>query len=145
MNPTTLLRPPLVFLVLAEAALVAILGAVTWHVWQDRFGPGSAAVAAQPAGPLPATRPPATTTRRPGLPASPSPLASHLPPTPQAGPTPGTRTDASFLSREMAELNRVEQTFEDLEWRVTKAVADGIERYLEGVVLPSIERGESGR
>ena len=140
MNLRSLLRPPLVFLVMAEATLVAILGVVTWHVWQDRFGPGPAAVASQPAGP-----PPAVIARRPGPPSSPSPPASPLPPTPRPGPTPGIRTDSSFLSREMAELNRVEQTFEDLEWRVTRAVADGIQRYLEDVVLPSIDRSESGR
>jgi hypothetical protein len=143
MNPIALLRPPIVFLVMAEAALVAILGAVTWHVWQDRFAaPGPAAVAA-----LPATPPPAPTSRRGGLPAlsSPSPPVSTPPPTSRPGPAPGLRTDSDFLSREMAELNRVELTFEDLEWRATKAVVDGIQRYLDGVVLPSIERSGSGR
>jgi len=142
MSLSTLLRPPVVFLVLAEAALVAILGAVAWHVWQDRFGPSPAAVAAVPA---PA---PIATSRRPAPPASASPSASPIstrPPTPQVGPTPGVRTDASFLSRMLVELNQVEQTFEDLEWRVTKAIVDGIQRYIEGVVLPTIERAESGR
>ena len=142
MNPTALLRPPLVFLVVAEALLVALLGAVTWHVWQDRFGPGPApaAVSAVPAAP-----PPAAVPRRSGLPVSPSPPVSTPPPTPRPGPTPALRTDSSFLSRELGELNQVEQTFEDLEWRVTKAIVDGIQRYIEGVVLPTIERGESGR
>jgi hypothetical protein len=125
---------------MAEAALVAILGGVTWHVWQDRFAPGPAAVAALPAAP-----PPAATSRRAGVPASPSPPVSTPPPAPRPGPAPGLRTDADFLSREMAELNRVERTFEDLEWRATKAVVDGIQRYIDGVVLPSIERSESGR
>jgi hypothetical protein len=141
MSPSTLLRPPFVFLVLAEAALVAILGAVAWHVWQDRFAPSPAAVAAPPA---PA---PVTTSRRPPapVPVSPQALPVSTPPAPQAGPTPGVRTDASFLSRMLVELNQVEQTFEDLEWRVTKAIVDGIQRYIEGVVLPTIERAESGR
>jgi hypothetical protein len=139
MNPSTLFRPPLVFLVMAEAALVAVLGAVSWHVWQDRFGSAPAAVASQPAAP------PSFTTRQPALPGSPSPPATTPPPTPQAGPSPGVRSDSSFLARELVELNRVEQTFEDLEWRATKAIVDGIQRYLEGVVLPSIERSESGR
>ena len=142
MNATALLRPPLVFLVLAEAALVATLGVVTWHVWQDRFGPGPAAAAVTaPAAPPP----PAATTHRPVSAPSPSPLVSTPPRTPQAGPTPSIRTDSNFLSRELFELNRVEQTFEDLEWRVTKAIVDGIQRYIEGVVLPTIERAESGR
>jgi hypothetical protein len=140
MSPSTLLRPPLVLLVMAEATLVAVLGAVSWHVWQDRFGPAPAAVASQPVAP-----PPSFTSRRPALPGSLSPPATSPPPTPQAGPSPGIRTDSSFLSRELVELNRVEQTFEDLEWRVTKAIVDGIQRYLEGVVLPSIERSEARR
>jgi hypothetical protein len=70
---------------------------------------------------------------------------STPPATPRPGPTPGLRTDSSFLSRELGELNQVEQTFEDVEWRVTKAIVDGIRRYIEGVVLPTIERAESGR
>jgi hypothetical protein len=142
MNPIALLRPPLVFLVLAEAALVALLGAVTWHVWQDRLGPGPAPTAVSA---LPAARPPVAAQHGPGLPASPSPPMSTPPPTPRPGPTPALRTDSSFLSRELGELNQVEQTFEDLEWRVTKAIVDGIQRYIEGVVLPTIERSESRR
>jgi hypothetical protein len=137
---------------MAEAALVAILGGVTWHVWQDRFAPGPAAVATLPAAP-----PPAATSRRAGpgtqaprgglgVTASPSPPVLTPTPPPRPGPTPGLpRTNADFLTREMAELNRVERTFEDLEWRATKAVVDGIQRYIEGVVLPAIERSESRR
>lgn len=141
MNPSTLLRPPLVFLVLAEALLLAVLGAAAWHVWQGRFGPGPAAVAVVPApAPLPVI-----TSRTPADAATPSPPVSTPPPTPRPGPTPGLRTDSSFLSRELVELNQVEQTFEDLEWRVTKAIVDGIQRYIDGVVLPTIERSESGR
>ena len=54
------------------------------------------------------------------------------------------RTDSAFVSRQMSELNRVEATFEDLEWRMTKALADGIQSYVERVVLPSIDRSEHG-
>ncbi len=138
MTLTTLLRPPLVWLVLVEAALIAALGAVTWHVWQQRIAPAPAVVA-EPAPPHPAA-----TSKRPG-PIAASPGASPSPAAPSVGPTPGIRTDAAFLSREMAELNRVEAAFEDLEWRVTKAVADGIQRYIEGVVLPSIDHGQGSR
>ncbi|TMC04601.1 MAG: hypothetical protein E6J41_24360 [Chloroflexi bacterium] len=137
MNPSSLVRPPLVFVVMAEAVLVTGLGAVSWHVWQDRFGAAQAAVSAPP--------PAAPGTSR--LPASaqpPSSPPSAAPATPAVGPTPGIRTDASFLSRMLVELNRVEQVFEDLEWRVTKAIVDGIQQYLEGVVMPSIERSEPG-
>ena len=143
MNPSSLVRPPLVFVVVAEAALVAGLGAVSWHVWQDRFGPGpAAAVAAPPAVPRPTAGIPRRS--RPPAVASPSPVATP-PPTPQAGPTPGLSTDTTFVSRMLVELNQVERTFEDIEWRVTKAIVDGIQRYVEGVILPSIEHSESGR
>ncbi len=45
----------------------------------------------------------------------------------------------------MGELNQVEATFEALEWRVTSAVVDAIQRYVDGVVLPSIDRSERSR
>jgi hypothetical protein len=44
----------------------------------------------------------------------------------------------------MNELNRVEATFEDLEWRATEAVVNAIQHYVQRVVLPSIERTEQG-
>lgn len=142
MNPASLVRPPLVFVVMAEAALVAGLGAVSWHVWQDRFGPGPAAVTSQPAVP----RPTAGAHRPIAVPASPTPVpVPAAPATPQPGPTPGLRTDPPFVSRMLFELNEVEQTFEDIEWRVTKAIVDGIQRYVEGVIVPTIERSESRR
>jgi hypothetical protein len=36
----------------------------------------------------------------------------------------------------------VESTFENLEWRLTKAVVDAIQYYVDRVVLPSIDRTE---
>jgi hypothetical protein len=139
MSFTAFLRPPLVWLVTAEAVLVAILGGVAWHAWQQHSPAGPAAAGAIPhaAAPAPAPAGPAP----PGAAPAPQPSA----PPPQAGPTPGIRTDQEFLSRQLTELNRVEATFADLEWRVTRAVVDAIQRYLDGVVLPSIERSEGGR
>jgi hypothetical protein len=133
MNLPTLFRPPLVWLVVAEAALVAVLCVVTWQVWQQRVAPVAAALAP------PVSAPPPRAQVRASPPLSPPPAV------PRAGPTPGIRTDPDFLAREMAELNRVEATFEDLEWRVTSAFADAIQRYVTAVVLPSIERSERGR
>jgi hypothetical protein len=136
------LRPPLVWLVTAEAMLVAILGAVAWHVWQERSPAGPASAIAIPHAAAPAPR----GSSPPGAGAQPQPSASSPPTaTPRAGPTPGIRTDADFLSRQLSELNRVEATFEDLEWRATRAIVDAIQRYVDGVVLPSIERSEQGR
>lgn len=142
MHLATLIRPPLVWFAAAETALIATLGVITWHVWIDRVAPGATASGRQAAAGPPASTPAPPRGRRPppaqaAAPASPSPL-------PAVGPTPGIRTDADFLARQLGELNRVEATFEDLEWRVTKAVADAIQRYIQAVVLPSIDRSERG-
>jgi hypothetical protein len=137
MNLSSLVRPPLVWLVAAELALLAIIGSVAWHVWQQRIVPLASAAAPLVAAPLPSARP-----RQAGS-ASP-PTASPSASVPHAAPTPGVRTDADFLSRQMAELNRAEVTFEYLEWRVTSAIVDGIQHYVTTVVLPSIERAEKG-
>jgi hypothetical protein len=138
MSFTAFFRPPLVWLVSAELVLVAVLGAIAWHVWQERSPAAGPAAAGVPRVSAPPLRP--TTRPRPQPSAPPVPGA-----TPRAGPTPGIRTDPDFLSRQLVELNRIETTFEDLEWRVTRAVVDAIQRYVEGVVLPSIERSERGR
>jgi hypothetical protein len=42
----------------------------------------------------------------------------------------------------MAELNRVEAAFASLEWRMTNALVDAIQYYLNHVVLPSVEKTE---
>ncbi|HXM57424.1 MAG TPA: hypothetical protein VOB72_18650 [Candidatus Dormibacteraeota bacterium] len=131
-----LARPPIVWFAAAEAALIAILAVVTWHVYVERItasrtASGGQVAAIPPAGPAPAPS---------GSGAG--PVATPPARAPAVGPTPGIRTDANFLSRQLSELNRVEATFQDAEWRVTRAVVDAIQRYLEGVVLPSIERSE---
>lgn len=145
MHYRLLFRPPLVYVTITECVLIAAIIALTLHIWHGRqpstTPPGQAAVASH-AGP------PATSTssqaRRPSANAQAAPIPSLSPApgpgSPQAGPTPGTRTDSAFVSRQMNELNRIEATFEDLEWRMTKAIADGIEHYVEHVVLPSIDR-----
>jgi hypothetical protein len=136
MTLSTLFRPPAIYLVVAELVLAAILAVVAWHVWQDRVAPAGAALIAQAPPPLgPAAPRPA---RAGSGPATTVPAG----PTPGAGPAPGIGTSPDFLARELGELNRVEPAFQDLEWRVTKAIIDGVQRYLEGVVLPSIDRSE---
>ena len=132
---SSLFRPPIVWFTAAEAVLIAVLGVLTWHVWVERTASlapaaGGTAVAAPPAP-----------TEDPGL----GPVQPASSPAVAVGPTPGIRTDPEFLSRQLTELNRVEATFEDLEWRVTRAIVDAIQRYADGVVLPSIERSERGQ
>jgi hypothetical protein len=135
MNLPALLRPPLLWLVAAEIALVVGLGAVTWHVWQEHVGPGPTVAAPAVVNRAPVRRPPGQTPV-----ASPQPTSS-----PATGPTPGIRTDADFLAQQLDELNRVEAAFEDLEWRVTSAIVNAIQHYVEGVILPAVSRAESGR
>lgn len=137
MHYRLLFRPPLLWVTIAECLLLAAAVVLAWHIWQGRHpsvASPSQSAAAAPVSQLPASRSPALPSTSP----SPAPAGSA----PQAGPTPGTRTDAAFLSRQMTELNRVEATFEDLEWRMTKALADAIQNYVERVVLPPIERSE---
>jgi hypothetical protein len=136
MSFTALLRPPMVWLVVAEVLLMVVLGSVAWHVWQQRIAPLGAVVSG-PIASAPAPRP------RPSGPFG-TPSAPPAGAVPHPGPMPGLRTDADFLARQMAELNRVEVTFADLEWRVSSAIVDGIQHYLATVVLPSIERAEKG-
>lgn len=131
MSSHRLFRPPMLWLTLAEAVLVVLLAFLVWHVWQTRFG------AVPPVAALPALSTPAA-----GPDALPAPPSVPAAPGPQVGPTPGLRTDREFLSRQMVELNRVEATFEELEWRVSETLVNAIQRYIEGVVLPSIERSE---
>ena len=142
MHYRLLFRPPLVWVTIAECILVSAIGILTWHVWQGRHP--SAQVAAQVAAASPISRPSA-----PGMaggdrqlrpPVSPSPAPAG--PAPGTGPPPGTRTDPAFLSRQMVELNRAEAMLANLEWRMTKALVDGMQYYIEHVVLPGIERSE---
>src|SRR5262249_6393829 len=98
-----------------------------------------------------AGRPATATSSQPShqpAPAGPSATPSSSPPpaagAPPPGPTPGTRTHSTLLSRQTSELHRVEAAVEELQWRMTKALADGIQNYVERVVLPSIDRSEHG-
>lgn len=138
MNFLILFRPPLVWLVALETVLVLATGVVVWHVWQGGQAPAQSVLAPPELVPGSSPQPGIAQPLRPPL--QPSTAPSLGPSRP--GPTPGIRTDPEFLSRQMNELNRVEATFEDLEWRATKAVVDAIQFYVKRVVLPSIERTE---
>ena len=133
MSVADLFRPPLCWLALAELLIVGVLVAVLWHAWEARQPPPSVA-AAPPRALVPGSG------RRPSAP--PTVLPTNL--APPAGPTPGIRTDADFLARQMNELNRVEGAFAEVEWRATRATADAIQHYLDHVVLPAVERAERG-
>jgi len=140
MSPTRFLRPPLVWLVLIEAGLLAAIALIGWHAWQARLAAPQVVVA------------PAAPRSRAGLPSglgarrSPSPAPPvALPQVPAAGPTPSMRTDSQFLSQQARELNRTESSFEDLQWRMTSSLVNAIRYYLDHVVLPAVQRSEQSR
>lgn len=144
MHYRLLFRPPLVWITIAECILVAAIVVLTLHVWQGRHP--SAQAPAQVAAAPPISHPSASGLaggdRQLRPPVSPSPAPAPAGPARGTGPPPGTRTDPAFLSRQMVELNRAEAALADLEWRMTKALVDGMQSYIERVVLPGIERSE---
>lgn len=140
MSLTRFLRPPLVWLVLIEAGLVAAIAVTGWHAWQARLAAPQVVLA--PAAPRSrAGLPPALGARRSPPPAPPV----ALPTLPAAGPTPGVRTDPQFVSQQASELNKTESSFEDLQWRTTSSLVNAIRYYLDHVVLPAVERSEQSR
>lgn len=141
MHYRLLFRPPLVWITIAECILVAAIVVLTLHVWQGRHPSGQAAAQVSAAPPIP--HPSASGLAggdRERPPVSPSPAPAG--PAVGTGPPPGTRTDPAFLSRQMVELNRAQAMLADLEWRMTKALVDAMQHYIEHVVLPGIDRSE---
>ena len=124
-----LIRTPLTWLVVAEFVVVGALLVVAWNV------AGSAARAAFGGPSL-------------SLPSPASDVASPLPEFPESGrpgirgPLPGLNLDSAFWRQRLAELNREQMLFVQLEWRVVHAAMDAIHRYLETVVLPAIRAAE---
>jgi hypothetical protein len=57
---------------------------------------------------------------------------------------PGLNVDTAFWRLRLIQLNRDEAAFERLEWRIVHNAMDTIQRYMETVVLPSVERAERG-
>jgi hypothetical protein len=131
MNLLLIFRPPLLWLVVAETTLVLATGLIAWHTWQSRQVSIPPVVARFPG------------TAQPSQPGATTPAPRDATPLPVA--TPGLATDPAFLSRQLTDLNRVEASFEALEWRVTRAIADAVQAYADHVVLPSIDRAEGGR
>ncbi len=140
MHYRLLFRPPLIWITIAECILVVAMAALGWHLWQSSS-------TRAPASGMTALAPHANGQSDPGsrgraLRPPVSPSTSIPSPAAPPGPTPGIRTDAEFLSHQMAELNRVEAAFASLEWRMTNALVGAIQYYLNHVVLPSIEKTE---
>jgi hypothetical protein len=126
-----LLRKPLVWMILAECAVVTILILVAWH-W---IAAGFAAAAGPTAISAPAAAPDASPATSPPVAPKPPKLARQLP---------GLNVDTDFWRTMLAGLNRDQAAFEVLEWRIVHSAMDAIQRYTESVVLPSVEQAERG-
>ena len=138
MSFTRVLNKPLLIMFVLETLLVAGFGVAAWAFWQSRQeAPRSASASPAPAPREAGLRPPKL---GPGQ----SPPAS-APPSPKnaaPGPTPGYRTDADFLTRQLRDVNRDQAALEDGEWRLVRAAMQGIRGYVERVVVPAVERAE---
>ena len=124
-----LIRTPLTWLVVAEVVVVGALIAFAWSV------AGSAARAALSSPPQSLAAPAVdTSSPLPDIPEAGSPGAR--------GPLPGLNLDSAFWRQRLADLNRDQTLFVELEWRVIHAAMDAIHRYLETVVLPAVRAAE---
>jgi hypothetical protein len=131
-----LLRKPLFVLVVLETLLVLGVVVTAWHVWQSRQDASAPVVGGLPAPPPALDAGPA---RLPSPSANP---ADGSPRSPTAGPKPGLRVDADFFTRQLRDVNREQAALEAVEWRLVRAAVQGMKSYLEGVVLPRVERAE---
>ena len=129
-----LLRAPLLWMVLAEIAVVGTLILVAWHAFA---GASSSGAPGQFSFPFPpATASPADT----ALPAAGVPVGDAS----TRGPAPGLNLGIDFWRSRLTSLNRDQAEFEALEWRLTHTVMDAARDYLETVVLPAVKRAETG-
>lgn len=130
-NMPKLLRTPLTWLVIAEFVVVGTLIVLGWKA-------ASAAV-------RPAAGPPAPAS----IDAAAAPTDSPLPVLPvvgkpSPGPLPGLNLDSAFWRRRLVQLNQDQVFFEQLEWEVVHSAVTAMERYVQAVVVPAVERAERG-
>ena len=126
----SLIRSPLTWAVLAEMVVVGALLVVAWNLVgsASRSGAALPAIAAPDAG---------SADQNPPLPDIPTVTGQG-----GRGPLPGLNVGSAFWRRELAELNREQAEFAQLEWRIVHAGMVAARDYVEGVVLPAIRRAE---
>lgn len=124
-----LIRTPLTWLVVAEFAVVGALIVLAWHAVSGAVRPAAAAFAVPADSAAPADSP------LPELPVitKPSP-----------GPAPGLNVDSVFWRARLAQLNEDQIFLERLEWQVVHTAMTAMERYIQAVVVPAIQRAERG-
>ncbi len=128
-----LIRTPLTWLVVAEFVVVGTLIVLAWH---------AVAGAVTPVLASPILAPPADTGASPAA-------GSSLPSLPGAarhprGAPPGLNVDPAFWRGRLAQLNQEQVFLEQLEWRIVHSAMTAMERYIDAVVIPSIQRAERG-
>jgi hypothetical protein len=127
----SLVRNPLTWMVIAELVVVTALILVAWSTVASVVRPALAF-------PSPSAASVATT----GDAASPLPdLTAGVQPAGR-GPAPGLNVESAFWRSRLDTLNRDQVGFEQLEWHLTRTALDAAQRYLETVVLPSIQSAE---
>lgn len=128
-----LVRKPITWMVAAEVVVVAALVVASWYLLAG----------ARPGSDLPSLLLPSS--GEPPNAAASVPPDALAPPQPSAVPLlPGLNVDPTFWRTRLEALNSAQAQFEALEWRVVQSAMDSMRRYIETVVLPSIERAESG-
>jgi hypothetical protein len=127
-------KQPLTWMVVGEILVVATLAAVAWHVVSGATGrPGVPLFLSQPASSPDVSAPDI----------SPNVLA---PPETSTTPLlPGLNVDPAFWRTRLAALNQAEAQVEALEWRIVHSAMDTVQRYVDSVVVPAVERAEGRR
>jgi hypothetical protein len=126
-----LVRNPLTWMLIAELVVVT---ALVWVAWS------AVASVVRPALASPSL-PPASAATDGGASSPPPDLTAAAQPA-ERGPAPGLNVDSAFWRTRLDALNRDQVVFEQLEWRITRSAMDAVQRYLDTVVLPSIQRAE---
>ncbi len=127
-----LIRTPLTWLVIAEFLVVGVLIVLAWQLVAGAVRPAAAAASSIASA---ADTSSAADSPLPDLPAITKP---------QAGPAPGLNLDSAFWRGRLAQLNEDQVFFERLEWQVVHTAIASMERYIQVVVVPAIERAERG-
>jgi hypothetical protein len=127
-----LLRKPLPWMVVCECAIVVALAMLAWHLVASPPAPQVSGLQAAPS-PTAQAREPVTPGPR---------IVAGKARTPDHELLPGLNMDSSFWKQRLAELNRGESSFEQLEWRIVHSAIDAARRYVRSVVVPAIVRAE---
>lgn len=125
-------RRPLTWVIAAEALVTCGFLVAALHLLSASLPAVPPASMALPATAAPSLAPPAVAGLLPGgAPASPA-------------PRPGLGAGVGFLGGLLAGLNSDQASFEQAEWAALQALSGAIRTYIEGVMLPAVERAAHG-